>query len=234
MRQRAIIVDDESLWRLNLQSLCAKIADVEVVGEAETLLEAARLINSLNPDVVFLDIELGGGHSGFDLLPMLKVQPRIVFVTSHTEYAIQAFAANALHYLIKPATREQLKQVISRLPAAEQLVLLKDGDRRKVARISDIVAIQAAGDYTQVHMRHAGSYMIHRTLKEWIATLPRESFAPLGRSLIVRCDALEGVTSDPSGRGHLLTLCDGPPLSVGKTALRAARLILDGGVHATK
>lgn len=226
MKRRVFLVDDESLWRLSLQSLFAKMPGVEVVGEAETVTQAAQQINALNPDVVFLDIELRGGQSGFDLLPLLNVRARIVFVTSHTEYAIQAFAENALHYLVKPATRKKLEQVMARLPAASELVLLVDGDRRKVARIEEIRAISAAGDYTNVHLRDSESYMVHKTMKEWNATLPAESFTPLDRSLIVRCDALESLDGSPPGNSHLLSLRNGPPLAIGKTAARAAQRIL--------
>ncbi|MCU0645673.1 MAG: response regulator, partial [bacterium] len=95
----AIIIDDERLARKDLASLLSEHPTISVVGEADNVAAALIAIEQLNPDVIFLDIQMPG-ESGFDLLNKINIKAKVIFVTAFDEYAIRAFEVNALDYLL--------------------------------------------------------------------------------------------------------------------------------------
>lgn len=113
---RTIIVDDEALARRGLKHRLSRIEDVEIVGEARNGREALKLIEELSPELVFLDIQMPG-MDGFDVLRALPDEhvPTIVFVTAYDNYAIKAFEANALDYLLKPIEDKRLGEALDRV-----------------------------------------------------------------------------------------------------------------------
>src|SRR5688572_10201736 len=106
-RVRALIVDDEPLARAGLQRMLSEIEWIEVVGEAANGVEAARLLDALDPELVFLDVQMPG-RSGLDVLREASCRPRVVFTTAFAEHAIAAFELGAIDYLLKPFGRERL------------------------------------------------------------------------------------------------------------------------------
>jgi two-component system, LytTR family, response regulator len=202
-RRHAIIVDDERLARRGLRTLLetAHGALVNVVGEAGTVDEAARLIDATDADLVFLDITLGR-ESGFDLLPRLGKDVEVVFVTAHDAYAIRAFAVNALDYLLKPVDPERLASTVERLGADvpppseasrpleldDRLFIRLDG-RRGFIRVGDIILIRAAGDESLLHVAHRPEAMrTPKPLREWEGRLPERSFVRVHRSTMVNLE----------------------------------------------
>src|SRR5688572_19078903 len=117
---RALIVDDERLARKELMKLLEEHPMIEVVGEAMNADEAFTMINDLNPDLLFLDIQMPG-KTGFQLLEMLDSVPLVVFTTAYDEFALKAFEVNALDYLLKPIQPERLSETISKLSEKEQI-----------------------------------------------------------------------------------------------------------------
>ena len=111
---RVLIVDDEHLARQAIRRLLAAHRDAEIVGEAASLAEAMEAIERTAPQLVFLDIELGGGGDGFDLLAALERPPIVVFVTAYAEHAVEAFAVNAVDYLLKPVEPGRLAESLAR------------------------------------------------------------------------------------------------------------------------
>ena len=113
---KTLIVDDESLARRGLAHRLKNIPDIEIVGEAQNGREALKLIGEKSPDLVFLDIQMPG-LSGFEVLQQLNVEtmPVILFLTAYDEYAVQAFEANALDYILKPIDEERLHQVLDKV-----------------------------------------------------------------------------------------------------------------------
>jgi len=113
---KTLIVDDESLARRGLVHRLKNIADIEVVGEARNGREALDLIKELNPDLVFLDIQMPG-VSGFEVVQQLDIEtmPVILFLTAYDEYAVRAFEVNALDYILKPIDEERLHQVLDKV-----------------------------------------------------------------------------------------------------------------------
>src|SRR5687768_5633278 len=158
-RRHAVLVDDERLARRELRTLLeeAHAEQVDVVGEAASVSDAARLVQATDADVVFLDIQLAD-ETGMDLLPLLGADVDVVFVTAYDEYTLRAFEVNAVDYLLKPVVPERLALTVSRLVAAQPApvqratatyddrLLLRLGEERAFVRVSDIVAIEADGD----------------------------------------------------------------------------------------
>ncbi|HKE13761.1 MAG TPA: response regulator, partial [Kofleriaceae bacterium] len=116
-RRTAILVDDERLARRELAHLLAAHPAIEVVGQASSVDEAAALVGKLDPDVVFLDIQMPR-RSGFELLDACDVRGQVVFVTAHDVHAIRAFEVNALDYLLKPVHPDRLALTVARLTQA--------------------------------------------------------------------------------------------------------------------
>src|SRR5215204_88773 len=116
---RALIVDDERLARKELMKLLQDHPMIEVVGEATNADEAFQMVNDLNPDLLFLDIQMPG-KTGFQLLEMLDSVPLVVFTTAYDEFALKAFEVNALDYLLKPIQAERLAETVAKLAEKER------------------------------------------------------------------------------------------------------------------
>jgi two-component system LytT family response regulator len=233
---RVLIVDDEHLARQAIRRLLASHPAVEIVGEAESLTEAMSVIERTEPELVFLDIELGSDGDGFDLLAALQRPPIVVFVTAYAEHAVEAFAVNAVDYLLKPVAPERLAESLTRAerhlaravvpsgqaPSGSGVIALRTPKQTVIAQPAEIAALRADGDFTHVFVADQPALMIWRTLGHFEGLLPSPPFLRLGRSLIINCDRLRKVET-PSRAGGRITL-DGmsEPLLLGRTA--AARL----------
>ena len=200
----AIIVDDERLARRELAGLLKAHPEVTVVGEAASVAEAAALVRTVDPDIVFLDIQMPR-RSGFDLLEEADVRGRVVFVTAHDVHAIRAFEVNALDYLLKPVHPARLAVAIERVRAAagesraaatklelDDHLFLTEGRAARFIRVRAIVCIRGAGDYSEIVLPDSKLLLSPRPLKEWEARLPA-SFARVHRTAIVNLDCVERV-----------------------------------------
>src|SRR6187431_2789662 len=153
---KAIIIDDERLARNELKKLLQEFPEVEVIAEAANANEGIDKIESLNPDLVFLDIQMPG-KTGFDMLTELERAPHVIFTTAYDEYALKAFEVNALDYLLKPIEPKRLADAMQKLHVAEtkenhvvpenfnqsiltevDQVFVKDGERCWFVKLSDI------------------------------------------------------------------------------------------------
>ena len=229
----AIIVDDERLARRELVSLLKAHPEVAIAGEAASVDEAAMLVRTVDPDIVFLDIQMPR-RSGFELLEAADVRGRVVFVTAHDVHAIRAFEVNALDYLLKPVHPARLAVAIRRVlaatgesrPAAARLELddhlfLTEGRAARFVRVRAIVCIRGAGDYSEIALPDGKQLLSPRPLKEWEARLPA-SFARVHRTAIVNLDHVERVerTSDDAFAVYVR----GVPAPVPLSRRHAARL----------
>lgn len=200
----AIVVDDERLARRELKQLLEEGHghQLQVVGEAATVQEAATQARLHDPDIVFLDIHLAG-ESGFDLLPLLDHTVTVVFVTAFDRYAIRAFEVNALDYLLKPVAPQRLATTLARLhqpaapePATQVLtcndrLFLRLDDRMVFLRVRDVVAILAAGDDSVLLLADGRQARARKSLREWVDRLPESDFVRIHRSTIVNLDFVE-------------------------------------------
>ena len=241
---RVLIVDDEHLARQAIRRLLAK-HPVEIVGEADSVASALKAIEQTQPQALFLDIELGG-DDGFDLLAALEHPPVVVFVTAYTEHAVEAFAVNAVDYLLKPVEPERLAESLGRIerqldriappagqapekPGAKPGVLaLRTPKRTLVVAPSEIAALRADGDFTHIMVAGQPAVMIWRTLAHFESLLPSPPFLRLGRSLIINRDLLRDIET-PSRDGARITLEGlGEPLVLGRAAAARLREALAG------
>jgi DNA-binding LytR/AlgR family response regulator len=221
---RALLVDDEAPARSELRYLLATHPEVEVVGEAATAVEALKLAAAVPYDVVFIDVEMPG-LSGLDAARLVHGRtgaPQLVFVTAHEQYAIEAFAVEALDYLLKPVDPERLAQVVRRLgrrpaaPAPVQKIPVVSGGETVLLDWDEVHYAQADGDYCRVHT-YDRSYLCTRSLRELEEAFPADRFARIHRSYLVNLGKVAAVKR-PGGDRLRLALDDS-----GRTELDVAR-----------
>jgi two-component system, LytTR family, response regulator len=220
MTIQTIIADDEVLARQKLRHLLENEEDVEIVGEGATAQETIELANLTEPDLILLDIQMPG-MDGFDVVSALSAKsaapPRIIFTTAYDQYALRAFEINAVDYLLKPFTRERLRQAMQRV--RDQLALHGEGARaakradepyttRIVFKsrgrilflpITDIRWIGAEENYVRICTERE-NHLLRETMANFESRLDPKSFIRVHRSAIVnlqyvkeiRTDSLEG------------------------------------------
>ncbi len=210
---RTLIVDDERLAREELRELLGAHPEIEIVGEASNGPEAQKRIADLQPDLIFLDIQMPE-QNGFELLQALEPPvPEVIFVTAYDKYALQAFENSALDYLVKPVEPERLAKAIARLrklePAAaaaagravgsaagaltaDSQVFVRDGDRCWFVPLRDIVLFEAEGSSTRAYF---GGHkpVLPRALTALESRLPAEQFFRINRSQIVNLKCIETI-----------------------------------------
>ena len=192
-----VIIDDEKLAREELIYLLKGAPDIKVVGEAQNVKEGIETINQLNPQLIFLDINMPA-QSGFELLEALHNPPSVIFVTAYDHYAVQAFETDALAYLVKPVVPEKLQKALDSLRAAIQKettqsspafdsssrVFIKDGERCYMVPVQDIALVEAVNNYCKVHFDgHAP--LLHRSLQQLEDRLPGHLFFRANRKQLV-------------------------------------------------
>jgi two-component system, LytTR family, response regulator len=212
---RVLVVDDESLARSNVTVLLRDDPDIASVAECASGLDALEAIRNSKPDLVFLDVQMPE-CGGFDVLELLgnDLPPAIIFVTAYDEYALRAFEAGALDYLLKPFDDARFARALhrakdklahyapSRSKPAQRLVVRSRGQVLFLT-VADIDWIEAAGYYACVH---AGSetHIIRRTLSELEQDLGDERFIRTHRSTIVNLERIRGLELAHGGEYEVL------------------------------
>ena len=208
---KALIIDDERIARQELRRLLYEHPDIEITGEARTGEEAPALIQRQIPDVLFLDVHMPG-MSAFELLQQLKDVPQVIFTTAYDTYALKAFDAGALDYLVKPVAPERLAAALAKLrpqmatPRLSQ-VFVKDNDRCWLIQVLDIYLLESEGNYTRLYFGKERP-LIPRSLSLLQERLDPTVFFRAGRRHIVNLKWVEGVESDIGG-GLAITLRGG-------------------------
>jgi two-component system, LytTR family, response regulator len=210
---RTLIVDDESPARDKLRRWLADYGDLELVGEAADGVRAAEAIETLRPDVVYLDIQMPG-LSGLEVAAQLEPRhaPLIVFVTAYDEHAVRAFDLDAVDYLLKPYDKDRLLRTLARVrerlggaanAAAVQTARRQVGasDRLLVPRGESLQLIDAASvhwleaDDNYVHVHTATqSYLLRRTLQDLLTQLGAERFVRIHKSAAVNVMQIQSLT----------------------------------------
>jgi two-component system LytT family response regulator len=224
---RVLLVDDEPLARRGIRQLLAAYPGVIVAAECGNGREAVRALAVERPDVVFLDVEMPG-LDGLDVIGVHGAHrmPLMVFVTAHQEYAVQAFEAQAVYYLVKPLSEARFRATMDRV--YRQLRGRDEGGRLEVAGpagelwldAGEIDWIEAAGDHAVIHAGRE-CHRVRRPLAAIEARLDPRRFARVHRSAIVRLDQVRGLRKEPGGE-TLLVLRDGTALPLSRR--RAARI----------
>jgi two-component system LytT family response regulator len=207
----ALLVDDEPLAIRYLAELLAGYPWLQVVGMVKSVSEARCFLERHIPDLIFLDVEMPRG-SGLDLLPVLPPATKVVFVTAYESYAVAAFAAGALDYLVKPVLPDRLGLTLERFgscdpdtidPAAEApagedgkttTVFCRKEGKANLINLSQIAWIEGLQNYTRVQIRGASQgSLFRRRLSDWAVELPESAFPRLGRSFILQLALIRNV-----------------------------------------
>ena len=228
---KAMIVDDEPLARLRMRSLLEAHGEIQIVGEADSIEAATAVMEETKPQVVFLDIHLHG-ESGFELLPHLDEQIHIIFVTAYDEYAVKAFEANALDYLLKPVSRRRLKQTVARLvsnncqpePPQPQItplayddhVFVRHGSICRFIRVNHILCIHSEGSYAEVRTKDGTCALTMRSLKQWEETLDKKHFLRIHRSCLINLNYAQRVEKRSQGQYQIFMAGMEEPLDVSR------------------
>jgi len=201
---RALIVDDERLARKALIGLLRAHPQVQVVGEAGDVPSAVAAIERWHPDTVFLDIQMPG-PSGLDLPEAAGSGIRYIFVTAYDQYAVKAFEAEAVDYLLKPVHRDRLAQTVARLDsgakapaprtvlAPEDSLFLLVGRKFRFIKVKNILAVRAEGDYSEILLADGSRGLTSKSMRDWERRLPERLFIRIHRSTIINIDAVESV-----------------------------------------
>jgi two-component system LytT family response regulator len=211
---RTLIVDDEPLARSNLAVLLRPDPEIEIIGECGSGVEAVAEIRSAKPDLVFLDVQMPQ-CDGFDVLELLgkDLPPAVVFVTAYDQYALRAFEAGALDYLLKPFDNARFDRALDR--AKQRMTLGKDLPRKlerfaiksvgqvSFVKISEIDWIEAADYYSCLHVG-AKTHLLRRSMSELDQELDSGVFCRIHRSTIVKLDRVRGLELNENGDYEVL------------------------------
>jgi len=224
-RIRALVVDDEPLARSNLTVLLRLDPEIEVVRECGSGVEAVAEIRGSKPDLVFLDVQMPE-CDGFDVLEMLggDLPPAVVFVTAYDQYALRAFEAGALDYLLKPFDNPRFDLALVRAkdriahdrnpPRTLERFVVKSAGQVSFLKASQIDWIEAADYYSCLHVG-ARTHLLRRSMAELEAELDRTVFCRIHRSTIVRLDRVRGMKLNESGE-YDVVLEDGTKLRLSR------------------
>ncbi len=201
MRMNCLIVDDEEISRKILERFVAQTDSLKLAGSCENAIDAVKILKTEDVDLIFLDIEMPE-MTGIELIETLKGNPQIIFVTAKEDYAVEAFEHDVTDYLLKPLTYARFLKSVNKAqdnikqPATTTTpgyIFVKVESRLLRLNLSDIDYVEAHGDYIQLHTK-SGKHMIYSTMKHIEANLPREEFARVHRSFIVRMDRIADIT----------------------------------------
>lgn len=226
---KVLIIDDERLARKELSTLLAEYKDIEILGEAANADEAEEMIDKLNPDLIFLDIQMPG-KTGFELLESLEKTPKVIFTTAYDEYALKAFEFNALDYLLKPIEPKRLTESINKIrkeveaqaerqKSGNQLtvndqVFVKDGDNCWFVRLKDVRLFESDGNYIKVYF-DKNKPMIHKSLNALDEKLDNKHFFRVSRKHIINLEWIDEIETWFNG-GLMVKLKGGDKVEVSR------------------
>jgi len=211
---RTLIVDDEPLARSNLAVLLRLDPDVEIVSECSSGAEALTKIRDAKPDLLFLDVQMPE-CDGFDVLELLgaDLPSAVVFVTAYDQYALRAFEAGALDYLLKPFDNARFERALHRakekiahggnLAKKLDFFVVKSAGRTAFVKISEIDWIEAADYYACLHVG-SKTHLLRRSMSELDRELVHTVFCRIHRSTIVNLDRVRGLKIGEDGEYEVL------------------------------
>lgn len=211
--KKVIIIDDEPLARSIVKSFLEKYSDIEIVAECNNGFEGLKAIETHQPDLIFLDIQMPK-INGFEMLELIDNNPSVIFTTAFDEYALKAFETSAIDYLLKPFTEErfdqafekwnfsnttysktsEINEVLHKQPDEKLRVVVKDGSTIQIIPTSDILYLEAYDDYVKVHTKER-YHLKKKTLSYYEQTLDQKDFLRTHRSFIINVNYLTKISS---------------------------------------
>jgi two-component system LytT family response regulator len=231
MALRAVIVDDEELARAYLREMLQSHPEIELVAECANGFEAVKAINELSPDLLFLDVQMPK-LDGFEVLELIDADPAVIFVTAYDQYAMRAFDAQAIDYLLKPFSAERFDRALERAqgrtgkkrPTAPRQVdrmVVRDGAKIHVIPLNKLDYAEAQDDYVALHSE-GKSYLKQQPIGELEAMLDAARFVRVHRSVIVNLERVARI--EPYAKdSRVAILADGTRLPVSRSGY--ARLL---------
>ena len=232
-KQTVFIIDDERLAREELKLLLQSLEMVELIGEASSGEEAKRLLPSLEPDILLVDINMPG-MNGIEFVKELNNPPYVIFVSAHEDHAISAFSVGAFDYLLKPINPNRLKESFNRILQDEQdewdsvkeqplekkkltitdKVYIRDGDKSWFVSLTDIRLFESDGNYVKVHF-HQNKPMLLRSLNSFQELLDPHFFFRANRKHIVNIEWISSVETWFNG-GLMVELTTGEKIEISR------------------
>lgn len=231
---RTLIVDDERLARNELKRLLEPYTKIEIIGEAANAEEALVMIEEMQPELLFLDIQMPG-KNGFELLSSIEGKsPEVIFTTAYDAYAIKAFEFNALDYLLKPIDNERLKETIHRIEENQALpetsalvheraekvlgendqVFVKDGEKCWFVKLGKIRLFESMGNYVRLHFDDQKPLVL-KSLNNLEERLDPNTYFRANRKHIINLHWIEKIEPWFSG-GLLVTLQGGDKIEISR------------------
>ena len=225
---RAVIADDEPLSREKLRLFLDNEPDVEIVAECSSVEDTTSALRSHHPDLLLLDVEMEGGNA-FDVLRSIPDSdlPIVIFTTAYDSYALQAFEAQALDYLLKPFDQDRLHRAIERAraevtktakgalnenlvnllsaarkPNAEKRLIIKSGGRVVFIQLDEIEYIEAAANYVRLHVTGKNAYLFRESIGRMADKLDQSQFLRIHRSFIVNVSKIKEL--QPCNNGEFM------------------------------
>ena len=227
---RTVIIDDEEKSRKTIKNFIAKYApELMVLGEADGVETGIELIESIQPELVFLDVQMGDG-TGFDLLGRLQFDDfKLIFCTSYEHYAVKAFRFSALDFILKPIDPDIFKSAIERVKKSNDnksclnvlaqneknltQLALRSAEKITIINLNDIVRCESSINYTQFIMNDGSKIMVTKTLKEYDELLAPHGFIRIHKSHLVNMNAIVRYIK---GDGGWIELTDGVKIEVSR------------------
>jgi two-component system LytT family response regulator len=245
--KRALVIDDEPLARMVVLEYLQAFPQIEVMQECNDGFEGLKAIQQYQPDLIFLDVQMPK-INGFEMLELVEQQPAVIFTTAFDEYAIKAFEAHAVDYLLKPFNKdrfnkaiekylaqareapaakkhtEELLETASHSPAQHERIVVKTGTKVKIIPVQDVQYLAADDDYVSVYTAE-GSFLKNKTMNFFEQMLDPRQFVRVHRSYII---AIQQITRiDPYEKdAHLAILKSGAKVPVSKTGYVKLKQVL--------
>jgi len=242
---KVIIIDDEPLARSIVKEYLQKHPQLEVVQECNDGFEGLKAIQQYQPDLVFLDIQMPK-INGFEMLELIEQPPSIIFATAFDEYAIKAFEAHAIDYLLKPFNQERFDKAIGKWkeknlvsaekntqdlletaaqsPSQSNRIVVKNGSKIKIIPVHDVLYLEAADDYVKVHTPE-GYFLKNKTMNHFEQALDGQQFVRSHRSYIVNVQQITRI--DPYEKdNHVAILRSGLKVPVSRSGYVKLRAVL--------
>ncbi|MHA4844959.1 LytR/AlgR family response regulator transcription factor [Flavitalea antarctica] len=237
--QKVVIADDEIPARNLLKEYLQDYPSLKVIAECKNGVEALSVVNVLQPDIIFLDVQMPG-KTGFEVLQEMEHIPKIIFSTAFDNYALKAFEVNAVDYLLKPYTRERFGTAVRKVLSndrdmmknlqllSENLqknlypdrILVELGSKLVSISVSDIQWVEAERDYAKIHTAQQ-HYLSNKGIGELEQKLDPRIFVRIHRSHIIALNAISEVHKEPTGPQILLK--DGTILKVSRSYTEVLR-----------
>lgn len=245
--KRVLLIDDEPLARMVVLEYLQDFKDrIEVLGECNDGFEGLKAIQQQQPDLIFLDVQMPK-INGFEMLELVENPPAVIFTTAFDEYAIKAFEAHAVDYLLKPFSKDRFNKAVEKFlaqkpveqpakqteslletaaqsPAQHERIVVKTGTKVKIIPVADVEYLEADDDYVSVHTKE-GSFLKNKTMSFFEQTLDADQFVRVHRSYIIKIQDITRI--DPYEKdAHIAILKSGAKIPVSKTGYAKLKQVL--------